>query len=205
MRSTVLGLLVAGAFVSAAHAQEVDPPDVPGLSSTYTKLEIGDDCIRISSGTMGGEFSCPGLGGYGVTFAEGDLRTSIFYGHLGDWYADGAWESFGAFNSVGDTLEWRLNDDVPFATILRWFIEDGMTGDEDKRSEVLVVSKIGQPGAGEACVVGYVDAKLNSDANVIARQVADEIAPDFTCRTDEPEFHGQQSESTPWPTRSFGL
>ena len=63
--------------------------------------------------------SCAGYAGYGVLLAEGDLRMSVFYGFVGEWYAEGAWESFGAFNSVNDTLEWRLKDGVPQSTILR--------------------------------------------------------------------------------------
>lgn len=178
------------------------------VSSIYSKLDFETGCIPVATDEVGGSFSCAGHGGYGILFSEGDLRQSVFFGHLGDWYAAGAWESFGPFNHTGDTVEWRLRDGVPFATILRWFIEnpDPETGapDEAHRGQVLVVSKVGQPGAGEACVVGYVDALANPQANELAREVADTVAEGFTCRTDMPAFHGDRGPLAGDPVRSFG-
>lgn len=164
--------------------------------SVYTKLQLEDGCIVLGKYEQGGTWNCPGYGGYGVYFSEGDLRQSVYYGHLGAWLDDRSFESFGGFNNISGTFEWRLveKSGPPFATIARWFI-DGVEG--SKRQQVLVVSKVGQPGIGEACVVGYVDALSNKNANVLAREVADTLAVDFACRVDEPQWHGKTSDSTP--------
>lgn len=196
---------LAGLFTAALAGPAVAGEDV---SSIYTRLEFDTDCVQISADPMGGSFSCSGHGGYGVLLAEGDLRQSAFFGYVGAWYADNAWESFGAFNQTNDTVEWRLRGGVPFATILRWFIEnpnpDTGAPDEAHRGQVLVVSRVGQPGVGEACVVGYVDALANGDANTVAREVADMLADDFTCRVDEPQFHGERGALASDPMRVFG-
>lgn len=200
-RNAILAGMLAVALTGPAAA--VEP-----VSSIYTKLEFDTDCVQLSADQMGGEFSCAGHGGYGVLITEGDLRQSVFFGYVGDWYADNAWESFGAFNQANDTVEWRLKGGVPFAAILRWYIEnpnpDTGTPDEAHRGQVLVVSKVGQPGVGDACVVGYVDALANGDANTLAREVADTIAEGFACRADEPQFHGGRGPLSGDPTRVFG-
>ncbi|MCP4383117.1 MAG: hypothetical protein GY798_17125, partial [Hyphomicrobiales bacterium] len=68
----------------------------------------------------------------------------------------------------------------PFATILRFFpdLGDGETG------QVLVITKLG--GSGQICHVGYVDALANPQANALARQIADNVAPLFDCQADQP-------------------
>ena len=200
MRSTAFILACALSAVAAgqAGAQEA-------VSSIYTKLEFDTGCVPLTADPMGGSFSCSGHGGYGVLFAEGDLRQTVFFGYVGDWYAGAAWESFGAFNQANDTVEWRLRGGIPHATILRWYIEnpnpDTGSPDEAHRGQVLVVSKVGQPGIGDACVVGYVDALANPDANEMAREVADTVTDEFTCRVDVPKFHGERGPLTSEPMR----
>ena len=114
----------------------------------------------------------------------------------------------GPFNQTNDTVEWRLSGGRPFATILRWFIENSNpdTGapDEAHRGQVLVVSRVAQPGEGGACVVGYVDALANPNANEMARNVADTLAADFTCMSDTPVYHGQRGPLAGDPVRAFG-
>lgn len=201
MRRTVfwmLAMLGAWALPGPAHADGA-------VTSAYSRLDIDKGCSRTSSGEAGASFVCEGFAGYPIHFAEGDLRESVFFGHVGSWHED-AWESFTGFNSVNDTVEWRLRDGVPFAAILRWFIEhpDPDTGDFDaaRRRQVLVVSRVAQPEDGDGCVVGYVDALANGDANSLAREVADRLAEDFTCREDEPRFHGERGPGI-LPTRTF--
>ena len=166
--------------------------------SAYSKFDLGEGCVTIATDPMGGTWQCPGYGGYPVVFSEGDLRQSVFYGHLGTWYAAGAWASFGGFNHVGGTIEWRMAGagGPPLAAIQRWFVSDG-SGSGEETLQVLVISKVGQPGVGEACVAGYVDALSNKDANVIARQVADEVAPGFACRQTDPQWHGVKGANAP--------
>ena len=205
---TIRHLLAACLLGAALPAPAASAQEDGSISSIYTKLDFQTGCIPLSSDLVGGSFSCAGHGGYGILFAESDLRQSAFFGYVGDWYGDGAWESFSPFNQTNDTVEWRLRDGVPFATILRWFIEnpDPETGspDEAHRGEVLVVSKVGQPGAGDACVVGYVDALANPDANAMAREVADTAAEAFTCRTDTPAYHGARGPLAGDPVQAFG-
>ncbi|NRG17917.1 hypothetical protein HPQ64_09475 [Rhizobiales bacterium] len=140
--------------------------------------------------------TCPGYGSYVVHFAEGDLRQSVTFGHAGVGPRRDYWQSFVEWNSVNDTIEWRLEDGRPFATILRWFIEnvDPNTGtpEDSQGGEILVVSRVAQREPEEACVVGYVDARANGQANEIARRVADEIARNFDCERDEPRYHGER-------------
>lgn len=168
------------------------------ISSTYTKLDFENSCgaARNSDDGTSVAMTCPGYGSYVVHFAEGDLRQSVTFGHAGVGPRRGFWQSFAEWNSVGDTIEWRLEDGRPFATILRWFVEnvDPNTGtaEEGQGGQVLVVSRVAQREPEEACVVGYVDARANGQANEIARRVADEIARSFDCERDEPRYHGER-------------
>jgi hypothetical protein len=124
-----------------------------------------------------------------VRVAEGDLRFLISYGeNAAEEVAAG--ETLPAFNTIGTTLEWRLERDRsngslhPIATILRYFTDSG-TGE---KGQVLVVTKLGGPG--QVCHIGYVDALLNPDANVMARQVAEQAAAGFVCGQDRPGSYG---------------
>ena len=95
---------------------------------------------------------------------------------------------------------------MPRAAILRWFLEntDPQTGEEvtpQTTGQVLVISRIGQPGDARACVVGYVDAKANANANVIARVIADGLASSFECGFDGPVFHGERGPLATDPMR----
>ncbi|MEO0543441.1 MAG: hypothetical protein AAFY99_06440 [Pseudomonadota bacterium] len=178
------------------------------ITSHYTKLDVGDNCTVFDADEIGASFACEGYKGYGILFSEYDLRTSIFYGYVGDWYGEGAWESFQSFNAVNDTIEWRVHDGEPRATILRWFIDhlDPETGSpsEKTRGQVLVVSKIAQPGNGEGCIVAYVDARANPDANILARQAADSLISTFRCTIDTPAYIGVEGRFAGFPSRSFG-
>lgn len=195
--------MVANGWLSALLIVGFAGP-VLAAESVYTKIEF-DACIALSSDSQGGQLQCPGYGGYGVVFKEGDLRQAVQFGHVtqGDVF-----ESFGAFNRANDTVEWRLDDNgVPVATILRWFLEnpDPKTGSPSPQStgQVLVVSRIGQPGDAHSCVVGYVDAKANDNANVIARVVADTSAETFVCGGGQPVFHGNRGDLATEPSRYY--
>ena len=98
------------------------------------------------------------------------------------------WESFGAFNRTGPTIEWRLEKRgerlVPLATIHRWFVSDPEDG--DKEIEVLVVEKVGQPFERDGCAMAYVVATGNDGANEKARSYADRLVHGFECGADQP-------------------
>lgn len=157
------------ANIAPAHAAE----------SIYTSLDL-DACTILSQSEEGGSVSlrCEGLPGYPVFAAEGDLRFDIDYG-----VANQFWQSFGPFNAPGDTVEWRVHDGEPFATIARYFIDTGMTGGPEDKGQVLVVSRVGTQNA-PGCVVALVDAKVEQ-ANGVARGTA-AMASDFPCDAAQP-------------------
>lgn len=182
------------------------PAAAYGAESAYTTVDFEKDCKQVDTDELGGSSTCKGYKDFPVHFSEGDLRQSVFYGHVGPWYEDGAFESFGRFNHAGDRIEWRMAGGSPYATIRRWFVS---TGENDKgeplpEAQVLVISKVGQKGIGDACVVGYVEATANPDANDIARKVADETAKGFQCRKTEPAWHGVRKNTEISEMRSFG-
>ena len=180
-------------------------------SSAYSKLIFEHHCTIYSEYELGVSAKCsgyeePGKGPSGqwpVYFSEGDLRQMVRFGHVRE--KSQRWESFGEFNQAGQTIEWRLRFGRPIATILRWFIENTNpdTGMQDKqhRGQVLVVSSVADMNNPDnGCVVGYVDARANNDANVLARQVADNLAADFVCNKDRPIFYGERGSLSGSPT-----
>lgn len=187
MRTLLLTACTLVALAAPVHAGQ--------MTSAYTKLDFRKTCKILEEIEEGGSVSmlCQGYQGYPVHFAEGDLRHSVQFGHL-EPGENRIWQSFTQWNRVSDTIEWRLRDGMPVAAILRWFIEntdDAGSADPNRVGQVLVVSKVAQPPASnQACVIGYVDALANSDANQLARDLADSVAADFTCGTDKAEYHG---------------
>lgn len=176
---------------------------VTAADSTYTDLDL-DKCKTIASDDMGAIMKCKGLKGYDIHFLEGDLRQSMLYGPVRKELIEGAFESFEPFNHVNTKVEWRLDaSGKPFAAILRWFIENiGDTGSPTKEAEgqVLVISRVAQPDDGLSCVVGYVDALSNPNANELARQIADNEARDFACGYQESTWTGKRGDKTSDPT-----
>ena len=182
-------ILLAAIFCGLAAAAQAGT-----VESGYTDIDIGRDCTVISAAEEGvdaADYVCAGYFGFPVLISYGDLRESVFYGFPPEGAP--AWESFDAFNSTASKIEWRIAVDgdqrVPFAAIHRWFVNDAPE-DPEKKTEVLVVEKVGQPGSGEGCAVGYVVATGNAKANETARRIADEQVRDFSCGADEPVLVG---------------
>lgn len=199
MRGLLSLLLLAGLALPARAAD---------IRSEYTDIDIDKTCSVFDISEEGGDFAnfaCPGWRGYPVLVHTGDLRESIFYGFPPSG-TDHVWESFSAFNATGPKIEWRIETDgdrqVPFAAIHRWFVSSD-PDDPDKKTEVLVVEKVGQIGVGDGCTVGLVVATGSPKANETARKIADEQARDFACGADErvvvsgdaalPEFTRQEN------------
>lgn len=196
--------------------------------STYTRLDDGA-CRSIEASAASGdreeqalEKLCFGLMGLPVHVHKAGDRVDV------DFAApNGAWESFDAPAKLNDVLEWRIENEATRATILRWFVEvprdggrsraeqppspngrkPGEAGDTSSataepaakaEAQILVVSKVGTEEA-PGCVVGYVDALANDDANVLARSIADDIVPGFRCGEDDPEYVGKTGEHAPEP------
>ncbi len=162
----------------------------PDFDSTYTDLVL-EKCTSIFADEESGSvaWTCTGLDGMNMYVAEGDLRMFVSYGDNAEAEI-AASQTLPPFNAINDKLEWRLDmrgaKPVPVATILR-FNTAGID-DPEKGSEVLVVTRL---GAGQTCHIAYIDAMLNANANVMAREVADNLAGKFNCETDEAAWLGK--------------
>ena len=133
-----------------------------------------------------GVWLCAGHQGIPVMIVESDLRFFVSYG-LDAANQDAAHQTLPPFNTINTTLGWRLDDGgVPFATILRFFADsfDGGPGEQ-----ILVVTALSKAGV---CHVAYVNASVNADANVIARQAADLFARNFDCGYHAPLWIGER-------------
>ena len=162
-------------------------------SSAYTKIDLAacreeapDPDDPLESGT----WWCEGYGGMPVMVTEGDLRFMLSYGSDAE-NERAAGQTMPGFNTIGETLEWRLrrgSDGAlhPFATILRYFTDAPNPG--ERKGQFLVITKLGGPG--QICQIGYVDALANPDANAVARAVADNGADDFDCAIHQPIAFG---------------
>lgn len=196
MRKVLLAATTVVAFSGSAIAGE--------NTSTYTKINFKKSCKVLEESEEGASVTmlCQGLDDYDIHFAEGDLRHAVRFGHIDK--SDGTiWQSFGQWNRIGETVEWRLKQGKPVATVLRWFIENidnQGSADPARVGQVLVISRVAGKDDAKACVAGYVDALANPDANEIARQVADAIAPDFACGSDKPAYHGNRGSLSGDPT-----
>jgi hypothetical protein len=151
------------------------------ISSEYTKFDPAT-CKEISAPRpeeeWGGASLCKGYGGLKVYYGTGDLRDMLAYGTDPQHHC-AATQTFGPFNAAQGTIEWRLNGGRPFAAIQRWKVSD--PEDSEKTKSWLAVTRI---EAHNSCRVAVVEGSM-PDANVLARQAADQLAPSFSCETDE--------------------
>lgn len=155
------------------------------IKSVYTPLAL-KACENVTppeAAEYGGVFLCKGLGGLDVRVAEGDLRMFVSYGPDAATQT-AAQQTVPAFNTTGETLEWRLADGEPFATILR-FHWDGAKG------SMLVVTKLGET---DACHVAHIQAAGNPNANGLAREIADAQARGFNCKRDRLRTYGPEGK-----------
>lgn len=183
MKAIIFGLAFFGLCQTALASE---------ISSVYTELDAEKDCTVFAAAEEGeGDWAnlvCTGYSGYPVIIYSSDLRESVFYGFPPAGDLAPAWESFAAFNSAGPKIEWRIQMDgdraLPFAAIHRWFVSNDPDNPE-KKTEVLVVAKVGQLAERDGCAVGLVVATGNPKANETARKIADEQARNFACGADE--------------------
>ncbi|WP_366654701.1 hypothetical protein [Fodinicurvata sp. EGI_FJ10296] len=195
--ATLAGLMLAAAGSFAAADNQT------GATSAYSTLNWDENCTVTGEPTADApeenwiQLRCDGYGGLPVHVADDNGRMSLSYGHQSEKTRH--WNSFAGFNEVHDTIEWRLHDTGgelrPFATIHRWLV--GSAGTESERRAVLVVSTVANRAAGKSCDVGYVDATLTPDANTLAREIADTLAPNFACGRDRAQWHGNSDAGTP--------
>lgn len=174
-----LALLSVAAACLTSTATNANP-----LKSLYTTIEL-KSCKQIKRHPDGGAWLCPGLEGYPVYVAEGDLRTFVSVGPSPE-RRRAANQTLKSFNSLfrgrsnRATLEWRFvrknGQPVPYATIQRYF-----TKSDTASGEVLVVTKVSPT---EDCHVAHVDALATPNAIAVARRIADDEARSFDCKRD---------------------
>ena len=147
------------------------------FTSTYTKLNV-EDCQKGESNDDEGwaNWTCTGYQGLPIHFAHADLREYVGYGPDAK-NSCSARTTFQRFNAAGKTIEWRLRDGRPVATILRFRVEG-----DGKKEQFLLVTKL--DGAG-SCPMGYVDARI-ANHNQAARDLLDANIDSFNCAHDEP-------------------
>jgi len=182
-------LRALSAFAGLAASCLAVPAFAGDISSVYSDLDWQKDCVTYARAGNGegdwADLACSGYRGYPVMISYDDARESVYYGFPA---ADmtGVWESFVAFNESAGRVEWRVEttgeDAVPFAAIHRRSVNDSEDG--SRKTDVLLVSKVGQPGGAAGCTVGLVVASGNPEANEQARKIADEKARGFQCGKD---------------------
>jgi hypothetical protein len=179
---TALIPLALGCLCQAAQAGDI--------SSAYTDLDWKKDCVTYAQAEEGdgdwASLACSGYRGYPVLVSYDDERESLYYGFPASDMTS-FWESFSSFNSAGPKVEWRIETkgetSVPFAVIHRRSISN--PDDQNKPTEVLLVAKVGQPDTHDGCTIGLVLATGNTNANDLARKLADEKARAFACGKDQ--------------------
>ncbi|MDH3740706.1 MAG: hypothetical protein OER56_03830 [Hyphomicrobiales bacterium] len=173
MSSSIRNLVIAALAAIIGYSIEVTAEPVSQYSSIAP-----EKCRQLTADEESGSvtFSCPGLAGIDVWVGEGDLRTFLAYGPEPRKQC-AAQQTFGSFNTAGPTMEWRMEDGRPFATIIRYKMDS-----DGKRFNFLVVTTL---RGGQACHMGYVDGALPRH-NELARDIADSQARQFNCATDTP-------------------
>jgi len=157
------------------------------FASVYSSTDTRK-CKKVDAAKNGeGDWTvwlCAGIGGRVVLVSEDDLRMTVSIGRDRKSAAGqpASTQGFSPFNRIHDTLEWRTSKGAPFATIQRWFLSDSANPSKDGRPTtvgMMVVTRLNP-----ACHVAYVDVAANggADANVVARQPADEHARGFDCK-----------------------
>lgn len=179
LAASLLGLVACSSEPApdpAPSPSEDTSGEMGGFASVYTDLDL-EKCKLVREQSEEGtsaEWQCQGFGDIPLMVEEGDGRFDVDAGVKNDRF-----ETVGAFNSLGDTAEWRLRDGQPIAVIFRYLDAT----EEAKGRTVLAVEKIGTaalPGCRVAQVAGNVP-----DANQVARDLADSNAADFTCGVSE--------------------
>jgi len=147
-----------------------------GFESVYTDVDL-DSCAVIESfpESGGSVRECPGYGDTPLFVSEGDGRFDLDAGVLDEDFLTGG----RAFNTIGDTVEWRLRDGEPFAVIARFDFDDGFEIDSSELA-VITVGTEERPG----CLVAWVRPDALPDQNTAARDIADERAVDFACELE---------------------
>ena len=157
-------------------------PALAANSSVYSHYDLAK-CPKLDVGNAAqgdsGSWLCKGYAGFNIYFAEGDLRSFLAFGKAPKNHC-AAHQSFSGFNSVNTTVEWRLSKGHPLAAIQRWQVSYDPE-DSTKIKSWLVVTKL---EADNSCHMALIEGAY-PNANAKARELADQLAPTFTCEKGE--------------------
>ena len=175
IRNCVIGF-VAVALTSQTAANAVD------LNKSRLSTIDQKECKQLSKHRDGGGWLCPGLRGYPIYLAEGDLRQMVGFGPAPQNRTSSK-QTLASFNTIFSgkrrpTVEWRVERDargrvVPFATIVRFHTSSG-----DTKGDVLVITKVDPK---DSCRLAVIEASANPDAMSIARTWAISEAKKMPC------------------------
>ncbi|MEP4163196.1 hypothetical protein [Maricaulis sp.] len=198
MIAAALPVLLTVSLAGVAKAQSID--------STYTRID--ETCTeRQLPDEPGVEIRCAGHDGWSFRIAAGEHGAAIAYaragGTMSDFIAPPMRGLFGGFN---DVVEWRLRDGAAFATIHRYIhynppemleVSGGL-----EEPNTLIVTTLDPHGPETACAVAHVDASALRDANLIAREAADRLAPGWDCSQEPVLFDDSNPDVGTWLARS---
>jgi hypothetical protein len=186
-------VVLQAAIALSLIAFAAEPALAQTVASAYTPLDL-KKCRHVAGKDVEdyGEWFCAGFAGIGVYVSGGDQRSYVSYGPNAK-KQPAARQTLASFNGEGEKIEWRGERGAdgalkPYATIVRWSTTVS-TGDKPVKGQVLVVTRL---GSGGVCQVGYVDARANTDANLLAQKIADESARKFKCGADKPIVLGNK-------------
>ena len=157
-------------------------------------VRVFDNCTTHQAEDEPIHFSdCTGYGDWTVHMIAGEHGAAVAYSQRGKETQWGENPPRAAvFQDLGQVMEWRLDaSGVAFATIYRSIFTGYEPGDG---GQYLTVSALRPEGDLGACHVAYVEAAQQPEANQIARDVADYLAPDWQCGVDAPIVFDLDSE-----------
>jgi hypothetical protein len=166
-------LLAAGTLVQGGEAVSV-----------YTRID--EDCVQTQLPDEPVWLTlCPGQSaGWQVEIISGEHGQAIAYLHAAGTRSDYLNPPMrGLFGGYHDVMEWRLSGGAAFATIHRYvsYNPEDMGAEGPREPNSLIVTAL-RPGADvPACIAAIVDASSLPDANRVAREAADRLAPRWLC------------------------
>ena len=167
-RLVIFFIIALGTLLTVSSAEAQTRPVYTTLAEKQCRKlkSTGDDYLG----------RCPGVGGYSLLVAEGDLRQNILVvTPKGERHSLELWSVVSpAFSSLGPKAEWRVvtqsRKTIPAALIVRYNASEDPEK-PDKQTSYLVVAKI---TATEVCVTDKIGP--GPKANEEARRLADEAA-----------------------------
>lgn len=161
------------------------------VESVYTPLDLENCEVLETDEESGGQsLRCDGYQGIPLYVTDESGRFDVDAG-----VPNTDWSTIARpYNSIGDTVEWRIQGGKPVAMILRYnFMTDGMY---PVRTSELAVTSIGREGS-PGCLIEWVEADAQPDQNTAARQIADQQAEGFDCDSSptEPSNGGATAEA----------